>query len=458
MTVRDSVPDGVQYVRSDPPATVDGNQLIWTLAPLAGGRSHSLQAVVRTTKPGPVTNTAVVQTRDGLRAEHQATTEVTVPQIGVQIKAPESAVLGSPLTYEIAVTNPGNGPATNVVLVDDFDGGLEHDTRANPLRMPVGVLAPGETKTIPLTLTARQAGRFMNRVVATADGNLTAKAEHAVAVQKAQVQVQLQGPKTRFLNREADWTITVNNAGEMPLANVVVRDQLPPELAFVSAGQGGQLVRNEVVWNLGTLQPGEQKAVQVKTNAVKMTPKALHVAVATADPGLKAQAESAIEINGLPAFRMEVSDRDDPVEVGGRTGYRIEVTNQGSLPGNQVTVAAVVPPQLRVVTANGPAQPRIEAGRVTFPPVDSLPPGQKMVYTVEVQALQAGDVRFRVELTSSTLTEPVIEEESTNVYAPPPGGTAAAPGSLPANFVGPPAPPRLVPTPVTPVGFQPGTR
>jgi hypothetical protein len=53
------------------------------------------------------------------------------------------------------------------------------------------------------------------------------------------------------------------------------------------------------------------------------------------------------------------------------------------------------------------------------------------VYSVEVQALKAGPVYFRAELTTNTLTRPLIEEESTIVLpanggakpsaAPPPG-------------------------------------
>src|SRR5262249_45015095 len=109
------------------------------------------------------------------------------------------------------------------------------------------------------------------------------------------------------------------NPGEVPLNNVVVRDQLPPELEFTSATEGGQFTNGEVVWNLGTLQSREQKLLQVVTKCVRMTPKALNVAVATADPGIRVQAEPGGKIRGRPAFRPEVIDVDAPVEVGPKT-------------------------------------------------------------------------------------------------------------------------------------------
>jgi uncharacterized repeat protein (TIGR01451 family) len=220
------------------------------------------------------------------------------------------------------------------------------------------------------------------------------------------------------VDRPATWDIQVTNAGEVPLSNVVVRDLLPPELTFQDASAGGRLEGEHVVWSLGTLQPREQKALQVTTRAAKLTPRALNRVQATAEPGQTAQEEAAIEIRGLPAFKLEVTDRDDPVEVGARTAYRIEVTNQGSLPGNQVEIVAVVPAQMRLLGATGPVRHRIEGQRVVFEPLDALAPKQTASYAVEVQATQGGDARFRLELRSSTLTDPVTQEESTTIVAP----------------------------------------
>jgi hypothetical protein len=173
------------------------------------------------------------------------------------------------------------------------------------------------------------------------------KTEPATDLGHSQVKIELTGPGWRYLGRRADWKITVTNLGDSALKNLVVRDQLPPELTFVSTDQRGSWRHGEVVWNLGTLQPGEQKIVQVETNCGKMTPKALNVVVATAKSGLRIQTESAIVINGLPAFRMEVQDSQDPIMVGGKTQYRIDVLNQGTLAGKQLQVTVTIPKHRR---------------------------------------------------------------------------------------------------------------
>jgi uncharacterized repeat protein (TIGR01451 family) len=473
MTVRDPIPEGLQYVRSEPPATIDNDQLTWTFSALPPGQAHTAQVVFRATRTGPVTNCANVTGADGLKADNCVTTQVTAPQLRVTKTGPLTGVVGMPVTYQIAVTNPGTGPATNVLLRDQFDAGLEHESRANPVELPVGTLAPGETKTVTLNLIPRTVGALTNRVSALADGNLTARAEHTVTVQRAQLAIKKTGPAARYVDRPAVWDIRVTNPGETALANVVVRDQLPPELGFQSATQGGQQTSDgQVLWNLGTLGPREEKLVQLTTRCLKIAPRALNVAIATADPGLQVQDEAAVEIRGLPAFRLEVVDVDDPIEVGGKTAYKIDVTNQGSLPGNQVEIRALVPRQMKVINANGPSQPRVEGQQVLFPPVDSLQPGQTLNYSVEVQALEPGDVRFRVELRSATLSSPVIEEESTTVVAPaagtappiappaaPRGGAAPGAGGVPPGPMPPPpgpvTPPPAGPAPVPPAGPAP---
>ena len=77
-------------------------------------------------------------------------------------------------------------------------------------------------------------------MTATADGSLTAQAEHPVDVRHAQLTLTKTGPAARYVGRPAIWDIRVANPGDVPLTNVIVRDQLPPELASSSATDGGQ--------------------------------------------------------------------------------------------------------------------------------------------------------------------------------------------------------------------------
>jgi uncharacterized repeat protein (TIGR01451 family) len=148
-----------------------------------------------------------------------------------------------------------------------------------------------------------------------------------------------------------------------------------------------------------------------------------------------------------------VYDLDDPVEVGANTTYKIEVTNQGSLPGNKVQMSCTVPPQMKIVKADGPTQATTVGQKVLFPPVETLGPKETLTYSIEVQALKAGDVRFVAELRSETLSAPVIEEESTNIYEAPEGTVPMPPRSAspPSSAAGENRPMPTPPAPTPPV-------
>lgn len=465
VTIRDFMPKNAEYVRSDPPAAVEGDQLIWTLGELRPGQPRSINVVFKSKDSGTVTNRAKLTTDEGQTDEKQVTTQITTPQLQLKMTGPATATKNVPITYQLTVTNPGSGAAINVMIQDRFDAGLEHEAKANPIELPVGTLGPGETRIFPLVLTPRRTGPLVNEAVVTADGGLKDSAKHTVTVQEAKLSVKQAGPPWRYAGRPATWTITVTNPGEATLDNVIVREQLPAELTFKSADNGGQTNGAAVVWSLGSLKPRESKAVQVTATCTRLTPQAVTLATATAEPGLQAEDKATIKVLGLPAFRIEVVDLVDPVPLGDKTTYKIDVTNQGSLAGDQVKIVAVVPPEMTFLNAAGPTKFKVEDNgrRVVFDPIDAVAPKQNLTYTVEVQADKVGNAVFKVDMSAATLSRPVEEQEPTTIFqpgqgrssAPAPSRTEEPPPAPGTNRGSPPAALSLPPSPSLPAGPTP---
>jgi uncharacterized repeat protein (TIGR01451 family) len=432
LTVRDAVPDGTTFMSSSPAANQEGRELIWTLAPLPPGRSATIQASFRADRASTISNTASMISGDGIRADSTATTQVATPGLSVTKTGPETGFVGAPVTYQIAVRNTGNGPATNVMLLDEFDAGLEHaQSGSRPVELSVGTLGAGENRNYTLVLTPRREGRLINRVTATGDGGVSGSGQHTVTVSappRPQLGLSMTGPQFKYVRGQADFNIVVSNTGDTPLNNVVVRNQIPAEMSFVQASEGGQgQSGGQVVWNLGTLPPREERRLRVTAQADQVTPRAVNVAVATADPSLTERAETALEIRGAPGLRLELLDTRDPIEIGDSTTYEIRVTNQGTLEANGIEIVATVPPEMKLRSAVGPenSQAKIEGRKITFPAQDNLQPGRELAYTVVVEASEAGDARFNVELKSTSLgPEPVRKSESTNIYKPTANGGA----------------------------------
>jgi uncharacterized repeat protein (TIGR01451 family) len=334
---------------------------------------------------------------------------------------PPSAFVGVPLTYQITLTNSGTAPAADVMLSASFDPALEHETKANPVELPLGTLGAGEVKNVPLILTPRRPGQFVTRVTATAASGVRAETSRTVTVQSARMTVTKAGPKVRYVDQNITWDITVVNNADAPLANVAIRDPLPSEVTFVNATGAGQLVNGQVVWNFGSVAPREQRTVQVTARCTTMSPRVMNTAIVTADPGLQEQAEAELEIRGVPAFKFDVSKPNGAVPIGGLTTYQVTVTNTGSLPANQVEIIATLPPEIVVTSTSGPSgqdSGRVDGNRVAFPPQDGLAPKQTFTYYVQGKAQRAGDVRFRAELRSTALSLPVVKEQPTTIYDP----------------------------------------
>src|SRR5205814_10243508 len=109
----------------------------------------------------------------------------------------------------------------------------------------------------------------------------------------------------RVAGRPLTWDVEVANAGEGALGNVVVRQQLPVEVEFVSASDDGQLAGREVVWTLRGLRPGERRSVRATVNCVTLAPAALRRAVVTAEPEDRSAATPALGIPSAGTIRAE---------------------------------------------------------------------------------------------------------------------------------------------------------
>ena len=121
-------------------------------------------------------------------------------------------------------------------------------------------------------------------------------------------------------------------------------------------------------------------------------------------------------IEGIAAILLEVVDISDPIEVGQNETYLITVTNQGTKPDTNIRINCFLESTMKFVSASGETQTQAADGKIVFQPLDTLAPGDKATWKVVVQAINAGDVRFRVTMDSDQLTRNVVETEATNFY------------------------------------------
>jgi uncharacterized repeat protein (TIGR01451 family) len=410
VTVRNPLPANARFVRASPEPSALDPVLEWRLGTLEGGAKQNIVLVLTPTGPDDVKSCTRVQFEHG----QCVTTKINRPALRLLKSGPTQAVLYDTLTYKLTVTNTGTADATNVQLIDLPPAGLELATGKDRFTGIVDKLKPGESRSVEYQVIAKKAGRLCNKAIATS-GALREEVEHCVTVTEAKLGLNMTGPKQRYLNMPAAYQITVTNPGSAPLSNVVVTNPVPAQTTLVRASAGSQISGNQIQWKVGALEPGASRTLDVVLQA-QGGGRICNRATAVADRGLTQQQEVCTEFTGVPAVSLDVEDTEDPVEVGAATVYVINVHNQGTSPVTDVRIVATVPAELEVTQATGATAHRQQGQKVSFEPL-TLPAGGDARYRIEVKALRAGDLRFRVELTAEQLKAgPVQQEESTTVY------------------------------------------
>lgn len=235
----------------------------------------------------------------------------------------------------------------------------------------------------------------------------------AAATGQPMLEVRKTCPQLRFLGREATFEITVTNRGTGPANNVVVTDTIQGGIEFRAADNSGTREGNNIVWRVGTLGAGETRTLKStflcnQIGTIRNTARATYC-VELVD-------SCQMEVKGIPAILLECVDSPDPVEIGTNTTYTITVTNQGSAVDSNIVIACTLPNEEEYVNATGPTAPTNQGKSITFAPVPTLAPSANVVFKVTVKGTAAGDVRFRVQMKSDQIDEPVMETEATRIY------------------------------------------
>jgi uncharacterized repeat protein (TIGR01451 family) len=410
--VYDEVPKGTRLIGTTPPAAqAESGQLVWQLETLAPKEERKLQIELMPVDEGEIGSVAQVS----FSAQASVRTIATRPALEIELTAPKEVLIGDTVTLSIKVTNPGTGVATGVIVEENVPEGLEHESGPE-LEYELGDLEPGATQTLELTLTAAKAGMVQNLLVARGEGDLRAEKSAEMEVLAPALEIELNGPKRRYLEREATYTVSISNPGTAPAQGVELVTYLPKGFDFVKADNFGEYDPNTraVHWSLEELPARETGEVTLTALPTEAGEQKLLIE-GTADLGLMAKQEQAILVEGVASIIFQVVDVADPIELGAETTYEIRVENQGSKSASNIRVVGTAAEGMKLLSAEGPTKHGLTDGRVTFEALPELAPKAETTFRVRVQALQAGDQRLAVQLVTDDMSSPVTKEESTQV-------------------------------------------
>lgn len=413
VTIVDEVPQGTRLISTTPRAMVHGSQVTWNLGTLAVGEERTVQMRLMPEQEGELGSVATVS----FAAQASAKSRCTKPELALRLTCPSTVHVGEQHLIKIEVSNPGSGDAKNVILLETIPEGVTHEAGPS-LEFEVGTLAAGEARELELIVTGEQAGRVLNQMTAQADAGLRIDAACEFEIVAPALEVAVEGPQRRFLERPASYQVSIQNPGTAPARDVRLVTHLPQGLEFVSANNMGEYdsSTHTVHWSLAELPASERGTVELVALPVEPGAHTLEVHTQAA-LGLEDRAEKRVTVEGIAALSFEVTDVSSPIETGGETTYEIRVSNQGTKEAANVQVAAMLPAGLRAVSASGETRQQITGQQVVFAPIGRLAPKGETQYRVVAQGTRPGDHRVRVQITSDEVQQPIVKEVSTRVYA-----------------------------------------
>lgn len=409
----DTIPDGAEYVSGSPEADVKGDDLAWYFGSLGVGDVQTIKVTMRAEDGGLLKNCARIT------AIPVACTAVYVgaPALDIKKTGPETACIGECVKFEICVTNTGNFPAECVSIKDFVPDGFTHPSGKRELLLECGDLGPGESTKAHINLIAEKGGELCN-VAQVSAGNCKGKEARAcVVIAEPAISVSKMGPSMQFMGKHAEYTIIVTNTGTIELNCISVVDRIPSHNCVISA-PGASMRGSNAEWTIDSLAPAESRTLTITLCSDCACTCTNEVSVSTCCCSCNVEASDSVvtDWRGHAALLLEVVDVCDPLLVGETTDYIIKVCNQGTAADNNIEIRATLPGEIDPLRAEGPSANEISGKTVMFAPVPVLEPQHTLTYRISGRAVSKGDARIQVELTSDLIDEPLIEQESTQVY------------------------------------------
>ncbi len=328
--VTDLLPAGLSFVSATTAqGSYNNGSGAWTIGTLAVNDVVVLQIVATVTQSTSITNTAVVSSDtpdlDLTNNSRSATVSGLLADIQV-VKIVNNARpnVGSNVSFSITVTNRGPGDASGIEILDALPAGLTFVSATPDIGSytsstgiwQLGSLANGASTSLTIVAQVTQASAIINTASVTksipadpTSSNNTSSAN--VTGQEADLVLTKQASSTSaMVGTNVSYTITLTNNGPSDASGVIVTDQWPAGLAFVSAtASQGSFNSSTYVWDVGTVTNGANATLTIIAQVMQAIPITNSAQVSAADQP---------DPNSIPGNNSSIENDQAQVDIIGR--------------------------------------------------------------------------------------------------------------------------------------------
>jgi uncharacterized repeat protein (TIGR01451 family) len=247
------------------------------------------------------------------------TVNAGAPSVDIQ-KTPDTQTVafGATVTFDIRVENNGTTDLTNVVVIDALVPACNNT---------IGALAVGAVVQYSCTSAAGATTNFTNVAVVTADGGITDTDSADVTVNLAAGidMTKTANTPTVAPGGTANFTITIENTGNVALSNVNLTDAICTSLTLT----GGDTNSNSVldVGEIWTVNCDVANVTADFTNTADVSAQAPDTSTVT-----DTASASVTVTPAAPAVDVTKTANTPTVAYGGTANFLIEVANTGNVP------------------------------------------------------------------------------------------------------------------------------
>jgi len=399
VVVRDELPEGLEFVSSVPETQpVNGSLLTWSLGTLPGGTEKVIQVRVKPTQVVSLDHVATATFQAGSKARSR----VLQPKLRVEIIQTPSlpqVLKGRQAEFRISVTNTGDGPARDVLVLAKLSPGLALEGEANETNsydLPIKMIGPGQREDLPPMIVDATRGGIQSCVVQAESPDVVfneaeARAERSFEVVEPLLKLALEAPEKRYTDTVANYSVSVENPGTAPAKNVQITAAIPVggRLVAVPPGARYDAPSRRLLWTIPQLDPGSpprSHPFEVRMGGIgyyEVT------AEAKADGGIQERDKRSTDVQGMADLDLVVRERRRVVDVDGTTTFQIRLQNYGTKEAANIQLRAEVSPNLRIIeTGGGPekeAKGTPDGLQIAFPTIDRIPAGKEMVLGIKVK-------------------------------------------------------------------------
>ena len=353
VAVSDVLNDAFGFVDATGEFTYDANTRLvsWTIDSIDSNSSATVSVVVRVLTNGTFANVVSVNARENNTDVTNSSDDIPVePDVDLTIAKTAnvtSAYVGDKIEFTITVTNNGLSDAINVVIEDVLPESVKflsaNGTYVNDgqnVKWTLDKVEGNSSLSVCVVVIAVSNGSAVNFANVTCSENSTSNTTADKVDVKPAVNltvVKTANASDIFVGDRVSYNIVVTNNGPSDASNVVVVDELPNGLRFISSNVECVVVDNKLTWNVTSLAAGENITVEVICEAVGSGDLTNSVNVTCDENKTNATGGTPIHVSDLVDVAITLGVDNSTPYINGEITLILTVINHGPSTATEIT-------------------------------------------------------------------------------------------------------------------------